>query len=143
MLRLILFVCGFVTSVVYAEVIVSNATVRLLPPSVPNTAAYFSIQNDTDTPQILIGASAEFVTKAEIHNHVLVNEMMSMQQQSEVVILPGENVQFSPGGLHIMLFGLQQPLHEGQTVAITLLTKAGETIEITANVTQPSIHQHH
>ena len=73
----------------------------------------------------------------------MVNDMMSMQQQSEVVIPPGESVQFSPGGLHIMLFGLKQPLHEGQTVTITLLTKDGETINISANVTQPSMHQHH
>lgn len=143
MLRLMMFLCGFVTSVVYAEVIVSNATVRLLPPGVPNTAAYFSIQNDSDTQQILIGASAEFANKAEIHNHILVNDMMSMQQQSEVVIPPGESVQFSPGGLHIMLFGLKQPLHEGQSVTITLLTKDGKSINITANVTQPSVHQHH
>jgi copper(I)-binding protein len=69
--------------------------------------------------------------------------MMSMQQQSEVVIQPGESVQFSSGGLHIMLFGLKQPLHEGQSVAITLLTKEGEPINITANVTQPSAHKHH
>tara|TARA_R110000868_G_scaffold18084_8_gene78386 strand:- start:433 stop:822 length:390 start_codon:yes stop_codon:yes gene_type:complete len=127
----------------HAEVTVTNATVRLLPPGVPNTAAYFSIQNRSDTRQILIGVSADFATEAEIHNHILVNDMMSMQQQSEVVIQPGESVQFSSGGLHIMLFGLKQPLHEGQSVAITLLTKEGEPINITANVTQPSAHKHH
>jgi copper(I)-binding protein len=132
-----------VIGVLHAEVIVTNATVRLLPPGVPNTAAYFSIQNHSDTSRILIGASADFVTKAEIHNHILVNDMMSMQQQSEVVIQPGESVQFSPGGLHIMLFGLKQPLHEGQSVTFTLLTKEGEAIIITANVTQPSVHKHH
>lgn len=143
MLKLILFLCGFVTSVAYAEITVSNATVRLLPPGVPNTAAYFSIQNDSDKKQILIGASAEFVTKAEIHNHIMVNDMMSMEKQSEVVIRPGEKVQFSPGGLHVMLFGLKQTLHEGQSVTITLLTKEGESINIKAIVTQPSVHQHH
>lgn len=143
MLKLILFLCGFVTSVAYADMTVSNATVRLLPPGVPNTAAYFSIQNDSDKKQILIGASAEFVTKAEIHNHIMVNDMMSMEKQSEVVIRPGEKVQFSPGGLHVMLFGLKQTLHEGQSVTLTLLTKEGESINITAIVTQPSVHQHH
>lgn len=143
MLRLMVFLCSLVTGGLYAEVIVTNATVRLLPPGVPNTAAYFSIQNHSDTRQILIGASAGFANKAEIHNHILVNDMMSMQQQSEVLIPPGESVQFSPGGLHIMLFGLKQPLHEGQTVTFTLLTKEGESIIITAKVTQPSAHKHH
>ena len=145
MLRLIVLLCGLVTGGLYAEVTVTDATVRLLPPSVPNTAAYFSIQNSSDTSQTLIGASADFATKAEIHNHVLMNDMMSMQQQSEVVLKPGESVQFSPGGLHIMLFGLKQPLREGQSVSFSLQTKEGESISIIANVARPkpSSHSHH
>lgn len=143
MFRLILLLCSLVTGVLYAEVKVTDATVRLLPPGVPNTAAYFSIENSTDTSQVLIGASADFATKAEIHNHILVNDMMRMEQQSEVVIEPGQSVHFAPGGLHIMLFGLKQPLLDGQSVTISLQTKDGESIIITANVARPSVHKHH
>jgi copper(I)-binding protein len=143
MFRTILLLCSLVTGSLYAEVTVTDATVRLLPPGVPNTAAYFSIQNSSDTDQILIGASADFATKAEIHNHILVDDMMRMQQQSEVVIKAGETVQFAPGGLHIMLFGLKQPLEEGQSVKISVQTQDGEPIIITANVARPSVHKHH
>jgi copper(I)-binding protein len=143
MYRLFVLLCSLVTGVIYAEVIVTDATVRLLPPGVPNTAAYFSIQNSPDTTQILIGASADFATKAEIHNHIMVNDMMRMEQQSEVVINPGQSVQFAPGGLHIMLFGLKQPLSEGESVAISLQTKDGESIIISAKVARPSVHKHH
>jgi|TARA_B110000902_G_scaffold171839_1_gene195586 hypothetical protein len=143
MFRLFVLLCSLVTGVIYAEVIVTDATVRLLPPSVPNTAAYFSIQNSSDTTKILIGASAAFATKAEIHNHIMVNDMMRMEQQSEVVINPGQSVHFAPGGLHIMLFGLKQPLSEGESVAISLQTKDGESIIISAKVARPSVHKHH
>ena len=145
MFRLIVLMCNLVSGVIYAEVIVSEATVRLLPPGVPNTAAYFSIQNSTDTSHTLSGVSADFATKAEIHNHIMVDDMMRMQQQSEVVIPPGESVHFSPGGLHIMLFGLKQPLIEGQSVTFSLQTKDGDSISITANVARPkpSAHSHH
>ena len=143
MFRLFVLLCSLVTGVIYAEVIVTDATVRLLPPGVPNTAAYFSIQNSSDTTQILIGASADFATKAEIHNHIMVNDMMRMEQQSEVVINPGQSVHFAPGGLHIMLFGLKQPLSEGESVAISLQTKDGESIIISAKVARPSVHKHH
>ena len=145
MLRLIVLLCSFVSGVLYAEVIVTEATVRLLPPGVPNTAAYFSIQNHSDTSQILVGASADFASRAEIHNHIMVNDMMRMQQQSEVVVQPGESVQFTPGGLHIMLFGLKQPLREGQSVTFSLQTKEGESISIIAKVARPkaSAHSHH
>jgi copper(I)-binding protein len=72
-----------------------------------------------------------------------VDGMMSMQQQSEVVISPGESVKFSSGGLHIMLFGLKQPLREGQSVIFRLLTKEGKSISVTASVARPSAHSHH
>ncbi|MFT5841022.1 MAG: copper(I)-binding protein [Flavobacteriales bacterium] len=145
MFRAIVLLFSLVTCILHAEVIVTDATVRLLPPGVPNTAAYFSIQNSSDMSQTLIGASADFATKAEIHNHVLVNDMMSMQQQFEVIIQPGESIQFSPGGLHIMLFGLKQPLLEGQSVTFSLQTKEGESISIIAKVARPksSAHSHH
>lgn len=145
MLRLILLLCSLVSCGLYAEIMVTDATVRLLPPGVPNTAAYFSIQNSSDTSQVLVGASADFATKAEIHNHILVDDMMRMQKQSEVVIEAGESVHFSPGGLHIMLFGLKQPLSEGQSVTFSLQTQKGESISITANVARPkaSAHSHH
>ncbi|MFT6779638.1 MAG: copper(I)-binding protein, partial [Paraglaciecola sp.] len=120
MIRLIILLSSLITGVLYAKIVVTDATVRLLPPGVTNTAAYFSVQNSLDTSQILVGASADFATKSEIHNHILVDDMMRMQQQSEVVIQPGESVHFSPGGLHIMLFGLKQPLSEGQSVSISL-----------------------
>ncbi|MBL4630273.1 MAG: copper chaperone PCu(A)C [Paraglaciecola sp.] len=143
MLRLIIILCSLVTGMLYAETIITNATVRLLPPGVPNTAAYFSIQNNSDTSQTLIAVSADFATKAEIHNHIQVGDMMRMQHQSEVVIEPGESIQFAPGGLHIMLFGLKQPLREEQSVSIILQTKEGESISITANVARPTAHSTH
>lgn len=143
MLRLFLLLGSLVSGVLYAEIIVTDATVRLLPPGVPNTAAYFSLQNPSDTKQTLIGVSADFATKAEIHNHILVDDMMRMQQQSEVVIQPGESIQFSPGGLHIMLFGLKQPLSEGQSVVFSLQTSDGESISVIANVAKPLVHKHH
>lgn len=143
MLRLIVLLCSLVPVLLYAEIVVTDATVRLLPPGVPNTTAYFSIQNQMNTSQTLVGASAGFATKAEIHNHILVNDMMRMQQQSEVVIKPGESLEFAPGGLHIMLFGLKQPLREGQSVTISLQTKEGESISVIANVARPSAHSHH
>ncbi|WP_299083449.1 copper chaperone PCu(A)C [uncultured Paraglaciecola sp.] len=126
-----------------AEVAITDATIRLLPPGVPNTAAYFSLQNSSDKKLTLIGATAGFATKAEIHNHVMVNNMMSMQQQSEVVIESGKKVQFAPGGLHIMLFGLTHPLQAGQSLTISLQTKEGKVIDVIANVARPAAHSHH
>lgn len=143
MFRLIVLLCGLVSSAFYAEVKITDATIRLLPPGVPNTAAYFSVENHFEKRLTLVGAEADFVGKAEIHNHVMIDGMMRMQHQTEVVLQPGERVEFAPGGLHIMLFELKQPLQEAQLLQISLQTKEGESIIFTAKVARPSAHSHH
>ncbi|MFT2092348.1 copper chaperone PCu(A)C [Paraglaciecola sp. 2405UD69-4] len=142
MLRAFIILLGMTSFLGHAELVVTNATVRLLPPGVPNTSAYFSIENLSNKTEILVSASSTIADKVELHNHVLVNDMMSMQQQESVKIEPEETVQFKPGGLHIMLFGLNQKLTEHQEVSIRLLTLDGKTLDFIATVARPS-HAHH
>jgi len=130
----------------FANLKITDATVRLLPPSVPNTSAYFKIQNTTDQNMVLVSANTEIAQKAELHAHVMQNGMMSMKQQNEVVVPAGETISFQPGGLHVMIFGLKKPLQEGQIVSITLVTKDQKNILVDAKVTMPGkekSHSHH
>ncbi len=143
MLRITAFCLSLLCCTCFAHVTISDAKIRLLPPGVPNSAAYFSITNDTDAPLVLVGARANFANKAELHNHVHENGMMRMQQQAEVSIDPGATLHFTPGGLHIMLFGLKQALQEHQQLDLSLLTKGGNTISFKATVTRPGVHKHH
>jgi copper(I)-binding protein len=142
---LLLVVTIFWLGLAHADVLIKDATIRLLPPSVPNTSAYFMIENRFDEPLVLVGASVNFAGKAELHNHVMDGGLMRMEQQSEVTIEPNQILQFSPGGLHIMLFGLKQPLIDGQNVTITLLSKKGVSIDFQATVARPKAkaHAHH
>jgi copper(I)-binding protein len=143
MLRWIVWLVSFTSVVAHAELVVSDATVRLLPPSLPNTSAYFSIENRSQQTEVIIGASAAIADKAEVHNHLMVNDMMRMERQSEVEIAPGQTVIFKPGGLHLMLFGLKQPLQEGQNVDLSIEIQGSEPIKFEAKVVRPSPQHHH
>ncbi|MGJ8679974.1 copper chaperone PCu(A)C [Paraglaciecola sp.] len=143
MIRVALLILSLCCTLSHAELLVTQATVRLLPPGVPNTAAYFTIENNSQHAEFLVGAKANFVAKAEIHNHIHHNGMMKMQQQSEVKIEAGQTLHFAPGGLHIMLFGLKQPLSENQVLDLSVQTKSGKNIRFKADVKSPSIHKHH
>ncbi|GAA6184902.1 copper chaperone PCu(A)C [Aliiglaciecola sp. 2_MG-2023] len=138
-----LLVCSFASS---ANIKISDATVRLLPPTVPNTAAYFKIQNTSNKDVVLVSASTDIAEKAELHAHVMENGMMSMQQQEQIKIPAGETVAFKPGGLHVMIFGLKKPLSENQRVLITLVSEDQKTIQVEAKAVMPGkekSHSHH
>lgn len=143
MLTVLLF--GF-SAFVFAEVKVDNAMVRLLPPGVPNTAGYFSLTNTGTEERVLVGVSCDAVKKAELHDHQMINGMMKMVHQQQVVVPAGQTLTFQPGGLHLMLFGLQTPLKEGQQVPFTLIFADGEQIKVSAVVRSAMTevdHSHH
>lgn len=113
-----------------------------------NSAAYLVIENNTDSDEILLGALTDAAEVVELHDVVMkdVSEMegedtqdsgemaegntaMQMVKQEFVQIHAGEAVTFEPGGLHIMLIGMQDNLIDGDTITLTLLFQnAGEVV---------------
>jgi copper(I)-binding protein len=47
-------------------------------------------------------------------------------------------VALAPGGNHLMLLGVKEPLVAGDTVALTLTFEASPAVEVTATVGQPA-----
>lgn len=125
-----------------AEIVLSGASVRLLPPGVPNTAGYLTVNNRGDTERVLIGASAEFVERIELHQHVMENDLMKMVKQEQIKVAAGESVLFQPGGYHLMMFGVKEPLKENQKLEIQLQFANGEQLRTVAQV-KSSITSHH
>jgi len=58
---------------------------------------------------------------------------MRMRQMPSVEIGPGQTVAFKPGGLHLMLINLKQPLRQGDRFPLIVkLDKAGDIhVEVT------------
>lgn len=127
----------------FAELNVTNAKVRLLPPGVPNTSAYFTIENTGTLDRYLVAANAGFASSAELHAHIMEGEVMRMQEQKQIVIPAGESVTFKPGGLHVMIFGLSETLSENQTVQLTLITKNKQSLNVDAKVVMPGDERNH
>ncbi|PLW81081.1 hypothetical protein CWI75_17520 [Kineobactrum sediminis] len=97
-----------------------NAWVRILPPTQKNTAAYLTVRNTGETAVRMTGASADLAERVELHDSVQVEGMQRMQQQAFVDVPAGGQVQFAPGGLHLMLLGLARMPAAGETIQLCL-----------------------
>jgi copper(I)-binding protein len=103
---------------------VSNAWARATPAKAENGAAYVTIVSPT--PDRLLSASSPVAKKAELHTMEMAGMVMKMRPIAGLDIPAGQPVALKPGGEHIMLIGLQQPLREGQSFTLTLnFEKAG------------------
>ncbi len=54
--------------------------------------------------------------------------MMRMEKVNDITVPSTSSFSFKPGGHHLMLMGLHQPLREGDKVTIELSTEEGDTV---------------
>ena len=121
-----------------ANLMISDAWARPLPAVSKNGAAYITLMNHGSKSDKLISVKSSGEKMVEVHTHVHKDGVMSMQKVDGLEIAPGEVLTFKPGGLHLMLMGLQQEMKEGEAFSIELqFEKAGDmTIEV--QVRQPA-----
>jgi len=91
---------------------------RATPGRAENGAAYLTIVSPT--ADRLIAVSSPVAKKVELHTMSMQGDVMKMRPLAAIDIPAGQPVTLSPGGMHIMLLGLTQPLREGQSFPLTL-----------------------
>ena len=118
-----------------SQIQVKDAWARATPGKAENGAAYLTIVSPM--PDRLTGVSTPIAKQAELHTMSMEGGVMKMRPLAGVDLSPGEPATLKPGGAHIMLMGLNQPLKPGDTFPLTLsFEKAGQR-EVTVAVEKP------
>lgn len=93
-------------------------------------AAYVTIESVSD--DTLIGASTPVAKRVMIHAVEKDGDVSRMKHVETLELPAGERITLAPGGMHLMLMGLQDKLSEGTTFPMTLsFENAGEiTVEV-------------
>jgi hypothetical protein len=82
---------------------------------------------DHGPPDRLTGVSSPVAERAELHESFNDGGVAKMRPVTSLAVEPAKPVVFAPGGYHIMLMGLKQPLKRGDVFPITLtFAKAGQ-----------------
>lgn len=103
------------------DITVSSRMVRTSFGNAPNSAAYMVIANSGAVPDKLLSARCACAASVGIHATENMAGMSTMQSVGPIVIPPHGQVVFRPGGLHLMLTHLKEPLVEGGEQNITLV----------------------
>lgn len=102
------------------EVVVHDAWARATIGPVKNSAAYMTIEAIGDEPDRLVAVDSPLAAKAELHTHLMQDDIARMRPLEAIEIAPGTPTVLEPGGLHVMLVGLSEPLAEGDALPLTL-----------------------
>src|SRR3989442_1741534 len=118
-----------------SQVELKDAWARATPGKGENGAAYLTIVSPGGDR--LVSVSTRVAKKAELHTMTTEGGVMKMRPLAGLDVPAGEPVTLKPGGAHIMLMGLNQPLQAGQSFPLTLaFEKAGQR-EVTVAVEKP------
>lgn len=105
----------------------SGAWARETLPAAPVGGAYLRVVN-AGAADRLISVRSDHAKEVQLHLSEEENGVMKMRHLPEPLELPGAaRTDLKPGGLHLMLMGLEAPLVAGGVVDVTLtFEKAGE-----------------
>ncbi|MBA2689606.1 MAG: copper chaperone PCu(A)C [Burkholderiales bacterium] len=120
-------ILSFAASLACAEgktVEIKNAWLRATVPGQQVAAAYMEIRSATAATIVKVETTAAKV--AEIHSMKMEDGVMRMQHMASLPLPARKIVKLSPGGHHLMLTGLKQPLKVGDKVPIKLTVKGAD-----------------
>jgi copper(I)-binding protein len=113
--------------------VAQNAWVRATP-GADVAAAYLTLRNVSPNAVTVTGVESPIAGHAMIHETTVQGGQSRMRPHEQLVVAPGMTVKFEPGGLHVMLHDLKQPLTVGQTVPLVITLAGGGTLKVTATV---------
>jgi copper(I)-binding protein len=113
------------------EIHVDHAFARAAPRT---GGAYLTITNTGTAPDRLLSAAATVAAEASLHESKMQNGVMTMRPLGPLTIAPGKTVALKPGGDHIMLMGLKEPLKPGGSFTLTLTFEKSGAVEVTVPV---------
>jgi len=124
-------------------VMVKDAYVRAVPPGQPNSAAFMVLENHTMADHKVIDGKSPASKTVELHTHTQKDGMMMMRRIDSIDVSAHGTTTLKPGGLHVMLIGLNQPLKVGDKVALTLIFADGSEKQIEAPVKEIMMGMQH
>lgn len=116
----LLLILGSLSAANASELVAENAWVRMPPPVSSTAAAYTTLYNHDEHGVTIIGVESDVAGMTMLHGMLMEGGKMKMFDLGEVSIPAHGSLNLAPGGSHIMLMDLHQPLHAGDMVHITL-----------------------
>ncbi|HWV95662.1 MAG TPA: copper chaperone PCu(A)C [Xanthobacteraceae bacterium] len=118
-----------------SDLVIAQAWTRATPGGAKVAGGYLTIENKGATADRLIGGSTPVAGKLEVHEMSVTDGVMKMHPVAGgLAVEPGKTVKLAPGGYHLMMMELKQPLKQGEKVPVTLQFEKAGKVDVSLNV---------
>jgi copper(I)-binding protein len=117
------------------DLVITQTWSRATPGGAKIGGAFLTIENKGAVADRLIGGTGDVSPRVEVHEMAMSNGVMTMRPLDKgLVIEPGKTVKLAPGGYHLMMFDLKEPLKQGDKVPITLEFERAGKVKLSFDV---------
>lgn len=110
------------------QIEIADAWVKEVPPVSRVSVLFMKIINKGNTDDKLISVKTDIAKYAELHKMVMEGGIMKMRKIDQLTVPARGEVALEPGGVHIMLIGLQKIPQKGDKVKVELIfERSGKT----------------
>lgn len=133
-------IVAFGAAIIWSNVSLSHHLIMVEPviraaiPGMPSTAGFFSLTNNSNSDEYLIGASSTISEKVEFHNHIMNGDKMRMVKVDQILLPADDSIKFESGGMHLMFINLIHYPKAGSKVDVEFSTSSGRKFQITFSV---------
>lgn len=99
---------------------VEGAHIKTLAPGQTRAAAYFVLHNHGQQDLQVLHVEARVAAEAQIHRHIHEDGMMKMRRVRHLLVPADARLVFEPGGYHLMLLDISEPLAVGSQFTVTM-----------------------
>jgi len=117
------------------DLVISQPWARATPGGAKTGGGYLTIENKGNAADKLVSATADVAGKVEVHEMAMNKGVMTMRPlENGLAIDPGKTVKLAPGGYHLMMMDLNNPLKKGDKVPVMLQFEKAGKVSVTLEV---------
>jgi copper(I)-binding protein len=128
----LVLICGSVSAQTYQAGDLTLTDTFSYPTTGRSGAGYFTLTND-GAADALLDVEADY-PKVMLHKSMMKDGVMTMEHQMRVVVPPQGEIEFAPGGYHVMFMGLKEGWGVGDDIKATLIFEKSGSLEVTFKV---------
>ncbi len=115
------------------DLVIESPWSREMPPVAETGAVWFLVENRGAADRI-VSADSPIAAETELHAHEVEDGVVKMRRLASVEVPAGSETAFAPGGRHVMLIGLEEPLVAGESFAMTVRFERAGAVEVRVRV---------
>ena len=128
----LVLICGSVSAQTYQAGDLTLTDAFSYPTTGRSGAGYFTLTND-GAADALLDVEADY-PKVMLHKSMMKDGVMTMEHQMRVVVPPQGEIEFAPGGYHVMFMGIKEGWGVGDDIKATLIFEKSGSLEVTFKV---------